>query len=101
MNYPSIKTIAEAFPHADAKAVRRAIENRLGGAINRLLEGHGWEYVYHATKTDQFGEPEMVFKYVNMGDTYSATVISYQGRYRVTTMGDMVETLERRGVQCL
>jgi hypothetical protein len=101
MNYPSIKTISNAFQHADAKAIRHAMENRLGGTLNRLLEGYGWEYVYHATETGQFGEPEMVFKYVNTGDTYSATVVSYQGRYRVTTMGDMIESLERRGVQCL
>jgi hypothetical protein len=100
MNYPSIKTISEAFPHADAKALRNAMEDSLGGAINRLLEGHGWEYVYHATKTDDRGWPEMVFKYVNTGDTYNATIIKYRGRYRVTTMGDMVETLERRGVKC-
>jgi hypothetical protein len=101
MNYPSIKTISNAFPHADAKAIRHAMENHLGGAINRLLEGHGWEYVYHATETGQFGEPEMVFKYVNTGDTYNATVVSYNGRYRVTTMGGMIEALGRRGVQCL
>jgi hypothetical protein len=101
VNYPSIKTLKAAFPGADAGAIRKAMEARQGGAINRLLDGFGWEYVYHATQTGDYGQPEIVFKYVNTGDTYNATIVRYEGRYRVTTMGGMVETLERRGIKCL
>ncbi len=33
--------------------------------------------------------------YLNTGDTYNPTVIYWRGRYRVQSLGDLVETLER------
>lgn len=37
--------------------------------------------------------------YLNTGDTYAPTLILYNGRYRVQSVGDFVEALQRRGVR--
>lgn len=37
--------------------------------------------------------------YLNTGDSYADTVIYWRGRYRVQSVGDFVETLERAGVK--
>lgn len=37
--------------------------------------------------------------YLNAGDMYCGTLILWQGRWSVTTLGDFVETMERRGVR--
>ncbi len=66
--------------------------------INRLVGGLGVEAV-HADDDGLYGQGSVAFEYVNTGDTYSATVIRWPGgRYEVSTMGDAVERLERRGV---
>ena len=41
-----------------------------------------------------------LFYYLNSGDTYSPTIVRYSGssRYFISTMGDCIEALERRGV---
>lgn len=36
--------------------------------------------------------------YLNTGDTYSATLIYYKGKYIVTSWGDLVEYLERKHI---
>lgn len=109
MNTPSIKKILQAFPHLDRKtaaAVKLAmIEDqpaparwyttgrkidRQMHAINALIEGHGIE---HAPAEKGPG-----FDYVNMGDTYAATIVyDYKtGRFSVTTVGDVIERNPRR-----
>jgi hypothetical protein len=35
--------------------------------------------------------------YLNAGDTYAATIVFWDGRYRVESWGDRVEILERQG----
>jgi len=37
--------------------------------------------------------------YLNTGDTCAPTLIRYKGRYRVQSVGDFVEVLQRRGVR--
>lgn len=37
--------------------------------------------------------------YLNTGDSYASTVIYWRGRYRVQSLGDFIETLERRAVR--
>ncbi len=36
--------------------------------------------------------------FLNAGDTYAPTVIYWRGRFRVQSVGDFVETMERRSV---
>lgn len=37
--------------------------------------------------------------YLNSGDTYNGTLIYFRGNFRVSTLGDFVETMERQGVK--
>ena len=37
-------------------------------------------------------------EYLNSGDTYNLTLIRWRGKYRVQTLGDFVETMERQRV---
>ncbi len=62
-------------------------------AADALLEGHGIEAVW--------GDDEMVpaCTYSNQGDTYTATLVFRGNRAELTTLGDIVESLERRGVE--
>lgn len=118
---PSLKTIAAAFPHLDETQVKKVkglmdgsvdpgefesvrkwvaecwhkpsrFDRRLK-ALNELLEGHG--------VIDILGpNDEMRGEYINTGDIYNATIVySYihQSDWFVTTVGDFVETAERRG----
>jgi hypothetical protein len=59
---------------------------------NGLLEGHGVEHI-----RSRNGKAEAY--YVNMGDTYTATILLDIGKDRVwaTSWGDWLETEERQG----
>lgn len=54
--------------------------------VDSLLHGHGVEYTQNA-------EQDVVAMYVNMGDTYNATIIydCLAGKFYVGTWGDWVE----------
>ena len=110
MNKPSIETLERAFPgkgatlrtllkskHAvlDHPAVIALVANcynmpsmvymRLM-ACNAELEGYGIEHVEAGSNTRSLG-----FDYVNMGDTYNATLIRTDtGRYIVGSLVDIV-----------
>ena len=62
-------------------------------AINHILEGYGCEAVFG----DDPRWPDM--EYVNMGDTYAATVLHdyTRGTYRVMGWGDWIEESEAAG----
>lgn len=111
---PSIKTLALAFPDnaREARAVlkmsRDELENHPVGAA-RVRE------CYHAPMTwdlrmnilnsiGGFYGVESIegtrgewAEYLNAGDTYAATIIYWRGRYRVQSLGDFIETQERKG----
>lgn len=80
-----------------SKAYNPPAENELKmKAINEILDGYGVEAIWGK---DSFTQP--VATYVNMGDTYDATVVyDYEKRsYQVTSWGDWVEEAERRGIE--
>lgn len=60
-------------------------ETRVFTALNEVLEGFGIEYI---TKNDR-----TVATYVNMGDTYTTTLLLREGSglMQLTTYGDFVE----------
>jgi hypothetical protein len=61
-------------------------------ALNLLDSGlHGVEYC--RAHTGEYAE------YLNTGETYAETLIYWRGRYRVQSLGDFIETLERNGVK--
>jgi hypothetical protein len=110
MGVPSVRTLEAAFP-TKGKALRRLLvdmtavraapavvawvsqchnepqphELRLC-ALNAELEGHGVEHV------NGTGVRAPSFDYINMGDTYAATILRFTGgRYIVACWGDQVE----------
>ena len=104
----SAKTLSKAFgiTKDQAEAVRAAI--RLGGGggrhaedamrvINGILEGHGVEAIRGDYYVDRY-HYDIVASYVNMGDTYNATIVyeTETGRFIVTSYGDWVERNERK-----
>lgn len=71
----------------------RAIERAMDRA-NDTLRGSGVESVRLETRRG----PDLVFDYVNFGDTYDTTLVydHHANRFRITSWGDMVEAWERR-----
>ncbi len=114
MRTPSIKTLREVFGDNAVKAkylltcdtrviigkaayeLRRQSLNPVPkylirlSALNELAGLHGIESC--ESVNDEYAE------YINTGDMYAATVIYWRGRYRVQSMGDFVETIERNNV---
>lgn len=79
--------IARGFHHGYCESLaffRLLCLNACGGF-------HGVEAV--RTSADEYAE------FLNAGDTYALTVIRWRGNYRVQTLGDFIETMERRGVR--
>lgn len=60
---------------------------------NKLIGGYGVEAAQYGTNN--------YLLYVNTGDTYNATLLCDQkkGRYIFSTLGDVVESMERRGAR--
>ena len=52
-------------------------------ALNELAEAHGVEY-FKSVK-GEYAE------YINMGESYAATILLWRGHFRVTSFGDFVE----------
>ena len=109
MNTPSIKTLSSITDKAkQAKELllmsRSELEQTTIGAarvaeclhppqtwdirltcLNVLLEGHGVECFQ--LKNGSWVE------YINMGDTYTPTIVRVNGHYRVTSWGDIAERM--------
>ena len=65
-------------------------------ALNELLEGSGAEALPY-----NFAPPNPDAVYINMGDTYTTTLLyDYQrGKWIITSWGEWIERQERRGVR--
>lgn len=59
-------------------------------ALNELGDFHGVESL--ETVNGEYAE------YLNADDTYAGTLIFWRGKYRVQSVGDFVETMERNGI---
>jgi len=71
------------------------IEARLR-AMEEVLEGFGIECIRAGESSDN----EIVASYINMGDTYNATILynHHNERFEVTSWGDWVEWAERKKI---
>lgn len=60
-------------------------------AINEILEGYGVEYI--ESTSDNFDSPEGL-SYINLGDTYTPTVIFDHGsnKFKYCSYGDIIES---------
>lgn len=66
-------------------------------AIDETLETFGVESISRAD-AGVFEAP--LLTYCNTGDTYAPTIVRYRGgSYLISSWGDAVEALERRGVR--
>lgn len=64
-------------------------------ACNEIGRFHGVECI----ECDNGKHEGQWVYYLNAGDAYCGTLILWRGRWRVTTLGDFVETMGRRGVR--
>lgn len=92
---PSIKRLRAAFPSLTPESLKSVCEAIHFGVglirVDKALANHGLEYIRDASGA-------VIAAYSNSGDTYAPTIIfDYaSGNYRLTTVGDYVETYERR-----
>ena len=99
-NIPSVKTFMERLKLSkeQAKELRKACEDNRGlTCANKLLEGYGIETIGLPDGCfNNCQEPDLEIRYVNMGDTYDVTLCKVDGRYRVSSWGDVVEAWDRK-----
>jgi len=115
MRYPSIKTLSELFD--DAKTARGIIDGTIDPCEASQSAREYERTCYHApprymlklyalNELGNFYGVESVeysggfVEYLNAGDTYAATLLyrpDLCDRWQVSTLGDVVETLERKG----
>ncbi len=69
-------------------------------ACNVLLEGHGIEAIRGEWQNGYWCDIKCV--YINQGDTYAATILYDRDHgWQVTSYGDWIEALERKGESVL
>lgn len=111
---PSIKTLEQAFPD-NAKAAREVLEMSRDDLENHPIGAARVRECYHAPMTYDLrlhilnslggfhgieaieGTKGEWCEYLNSGDMYAPTIIYWRGRYRVQSLGDFIETMERQG----
>ena len=115
MRTPSIRTLSEVFddPKAAKKVLRMTRAQMLATAAGRARGRQCYNspstadicmHVLDSLDPGLFGVEsiEMVngeyADYLNTGDSYAGTVILWRGNYRVQSVGDFVETMERNGL---
>ena len=94
MKTPSIKTLKLIFGDNAKKAKEifktpKTYDLRMY-ALNMLAEGFGVESI-ESTQGEYAS-------YLNMGDTYNITIVYWRGNYRVQSIGDFVEVMERQSI---
>lgn len=113
-NMPSIKTLEQAFPD-NAREARAVLKMSREGLELHPIGAARIKQCYHAPMTwdlrmsilDSIGGFYGVeslegtrgewAEYLNTGDMYACTIIYWRGRYRVQSLGDFIETQERKG----
>lgn len=99
MTAPPATKIAKAFrlDLTEAKRIREALRYGRGLAVAfRGVPG------FFGVETVVTVSGDVAFRHVNAGDTYAPTIVRRDGStaYRISTVGDEVEAIERRGVRC-
>lgn len=115
MNLPSIKTLSSVFE--DAKQARKILEMShkelasTDAGRERIAECYHHPKWYDVRLTvlnsiDQglYGVEGIESNtgewatYLNAGDIYAPTIIYWRGRYRVQSIGDFIESMEKRSI---
>lgn len=111
-NFPSVKTLEDSLyiDRGTAVKVREIMQSRTRQPILEQFPGiaeytracynsPGFNYIkmlaidtlLNTHGVESFRTRKGALEYCNAGDTYAATVIYYQGRFRVACWGDIVE----------
>jgi hypothetical protein len=111
---PSVKTLAHVFDNAkEAKRIlrmnRKELEETIAGRARvqecynrpttedvRLHVLDAMDIGLHGVESIDMGNGQYA-DYLNTGDSYAATLIFWNGSYRVQSVGDFVEVMERQG----
>jgi hypothetical protein len=82
---------------ADYPAGRASYRQLRMYALGKAAHTYGVEY---CQVEDTMGmHADDYAEYLNTGDSYVPTVIYWRGNYRVQSVGDFIETMERQGVK--
>lgn len=115
MLLPSIKTLARVFENPKhARAIFEMSHEELAAhpigraRIAECYNAPKWNdvrmHVLNTLDSGLFGLEAIQTNsgeyadYINTGDTYADTVIYWRGAYRVQSIGDFIETMERQNV---
>lgn len=116
MKTPSIKTLSAVFTDVkQAKKILQMTRNELlqteaGKARDlecynppktydlRMTVLNAIEQGLHGVESVESNNGEYA-DYLNSGDSYKATLIYWKGTYRVQSLGDFIETMQRQGVK--
>lgn len=82
----------ESYPAAQARIRECHTPPKLGDLKRTILNELG---DFSGQESIQFAN-ESVAYYLNAGDTYTPTLIYFDGNYRVQDIGTLIETQERR-----
>jgi hypothetical protein len=116
---PSIRTLRSVFADRAPEA-RRILEMRRSDLESHPVGAARVAECYHAPQTfdlrldvlasldtglhgvegfdvSRRDGTQATLYYLNAGDTYTTTIVFWDGRYRVESWGDRVEILERQG----
>lgn len=114
---PTAKTLLQIVDKKDdaatqwekAKRCRKVLEgkgeysglrrNEKLAEVDTIVGNHGIEWLTFECQRERWDDPDG-FSYSNTGDTYAPTLVLYNGRFRVSAWGDMVEVHERRCAAC-
>lgn len=121
MKLPSIKTLSAIFPENPKQArailemtredfltaescvhfdsVKQMIRASYHPPKVYSMKMHALDIVgrFHGSESIESTKGEYA-EYLNTGDTYAPTLIRWRGRYRVQSLGDFVETMERQHI---
>ena len=95
MRIPSIKTLESRLnlTAESATAVHKHLRADQPMRASKAGDFFGVEYAYD-------NQGNLQFQWLNAGDTYAPTLVKRpRGDWRISTMGDEVESLERRGIR--
>lgn len=114
MRTPSIKTLTLCFDNPkEAKSILTMNHSELSrnpagkARIDKCYHAPKWYDVrlhclnscggFHGVESIETTNGEFA-DYLNAGDTYTLTVIYWRGNYRIQSVGDFVESMERQHV---
>jgi hypothetical protein len=91
-----VESISKEYTKKEAKEIKEMLND--GKSFGTVLKtfpklGYGVEYIQFSRKN---GDVKRI-GYINVGETYTPTLIRVRGNVRFLSVGDVVEMMERRG----